>query len=612
MKLDRNTVEGFQKPKRRRLNKPQDELSYSITPLNDKAMVLDFKHTKVHLYRLKYKGVPNLIVKTGTHLTEAQWILPESIINLQRDTFVKQMFDVFSGKDTNKATGGMHFQSLVRYVRWFDSSGGKVSFSEVDLKQYNTYLGTQYLSGKLSKTMVHMAKTGLRSILADLSLSHLAKRCFSEVKGRRSIPTQALDHEIYIPLFKKMIKAYHEYAIHYQHGTKPEYDPLYDKDELSVLGFSKVKIGKILTGARLAIHHSESIFENRLTALAMVIYCGFTGSNIQPARELKRSDISFNKGAGDNYSLKTIKSRAKYQKQYQQIGFTKRSKEFVESWLTISQKIAPSIDGPLFPFLEGSGEVNFNSRSANEPQKKFNKILERHGYPKITSQILRVTRSDLIQRAYDDIQLTADANNNSVLTTAKCYLDGVKAHNHLQIGSAFDVQYQMVMGNDKEEAINNNLYKISDPFQSDEWLAKKEAALSVQTPTGFRCTEPFGDRAKRSVKQLGDLESAKDTACIDYLDCFECSHHALVAEFDDIWLTLSFKDSVKETLARPSYNSSPSKKLNKILNTLDNILDKYKTIAPDIYEQAVNKNNEEPHPMYDSEFDSQAFVGAQL
>jgi hypothetical protein len=145
MKLDRNTVVGFQKTKRRRLNSPQGEQPYSITLLNDRAMLLDFKHTKVHLYRLKYKGVPNLIVKTGTDLTEAQWILPEGIINLERDTFVKQMFNVFSGKDTNKATGGTHFQSLVRYVRWFDSNGGKISFSEVDLKQYNTYLGTQYL-----------------------------------------------------------------------------------------------------------------------------------------------------------------------------------------------------------------------------------------------------------------------------------------------------------------------------------------------------------------------------------------------------------------------------------------------------------------------------------
>jgi hypothetical protein len=280
----------------------------------------------------------------------------------------------------------------------------------------------------------------------------------------------------------------------------------------------------------------------------------------------------------------------------------------VESWLSISQKIYPNVDGPLFPFLDQDGQLNLNSRIANEPQKKFNKMLERHGYPKITSQILRATRSDLVQRAYDDVQLTADANNNSVLTTARSYTEGVKSNNQLQIGSAFDVQYQMVMGSDKKEAVANAFYKINDPFQSEEWLAKKEAALAVKTPTGFRCTAPFGDKAKRSVKQLMSLPSATDVACIDYLDCFDCAHHALVAEFDDIWLALSFKDSVKESLARPSYKSSPSNRLNKILNTLDDILIKYRAIAPDVYEQALNRNNEEPHPMHDSEFDGSEFI----
>ena len=61
---------------------------------------------------------------------------------------------------------------------------------------------------------------------------------------------------------------------------------------------------------------------------------------------------------------------------------------------------------------------------------------------------------------------------------------------------------------------------------------------------------------------------------------------------------LSFKDTVEESLNRPAINSSPSSKFRKILNTVVEILKRFKEVAPSEFDAATELNKDNPHPLY--------------
>lgn len=89
--------------------------------------------------------------------------------------------------------------------------------------------------------------------------------------------------------------------------------------------------------------------------------------------------------------------------------------------------------------------------------------------------------------------------------------------------------------------------------------------------------------------------------CVDFLSCFSCEYHALIAEVDDIWLILSFKDTVIESLDRPSFNSAPTEKFNNVLTAVNYALSRLEEKAPDNFKLAVLKNNNSPHPLYNED-----------
>ena len=93
---------------------------------------------------------------------------------------------------------------------------------------------------------------------------------------------------------------------------------------------------------------------------------------------------------------------------------------------------------------------------------------------------------------------------------------------------------------------------------------------------------PKGAKAEVIINQLKKSGVEVDDNiknCFDFLECFECPDHALIAEHDDIWMMLTFQDVVLQSLARPAINSYPSKKFTKIRNTVHAILKRYREVS---------------------------------
>lgn len=56
-----------------------------------------------------------------------------------------------------------------------------------------------------------------------------------------------------------------------------------------------------------------------------------------------------------------------------------------------------------------------------------------------------------------------------------------------------------------------------------------------------------------------------------------------------------------ESLDRPSFNSAPTEKFNHVLAAVNYALSRLEEKAPENFKQAVLKNNDSPHPLYNED-----------
>jgi hypothetical protein len=582
---------AFQKTKRKSL--PIKEAGVTptadIIPISIEAMVLDFNGKKAYFKRLKYKGCPGLRKKNLKP--------PSNAIDMHRDAFVSDMYQLFKEFNGDAQTGSGHFKSLTHYVEALDLHDRDVDFSEENILWYLQRERSRVESGVIMLGTLMIKKNSLSAILKAMGNESLARKIPSVKRaGQATKPHPTLSDSQLTAVGKKMMVAYMAYSRLALKGEAPTICPLFDADELRNKGFSKSQISKFKSRARQRVNKGD--WRNAMTRLAFMITSLWTGANTSPLAGLTRSDAVFKKTDGDHWEFDSVKARALYAEQKLGMGFTKRTKLFVENWLVVSEKLASGPNARLFPFFGNDGVLNPNSRYYERPQKQINKALVPYGYAKITTSIFRKTRSNAVMRAFNDFFVVADANNTTAETAKQSYLHGVKDTHEIQLAGAFVAQEAMAQGVDKKTALEEAASKFKDPLTELEWL-KKHKVLPNKTPTGMRCEDPFGERAKQSLIPLRDFFSSDSGACVDFLECFWCEHHGLISETDDIWAMLSFRDSAMETLARPSVNSVPAPRLKKILLMVDAILIRHQEKALEKYQAAAELNKEKPHPLYD-------------
>lgn len=586
---------SFQKTKRKGLKAGNTEVigTSNVVPIDIDKMELKFGKLTARFRRLKYMGCPQIyLTRIGYDFGE------KNLIDMKRDPLIFKLYEAFKGYPSHSETGYGYFAFLTRFVTFFDNKSLDVSFSEERVFEFYEDRQSQVLTGKLNKNSLQKERSQLIAILKELGNAPLARK-IPKVKNRRSaaIPTEALPDSDYLIISKKLMSAFTVHAQCVFKGSPPVKCPLFDVEKGLINGLSQKDI-KYGTGPCRV--ETGPYWQNRVTEIALMITALWTGGNLSPLLSLRRSDAQkFKKCDGDTYEFDSVKARALYERQGLGIGFTKRSREFIESWLLVSEQIDPRSNAMLFPYLNINGQVTDDSKGFSNPHKFINIKLAAMGLPTITTRILRTTRSSVVMRAFDDIFITAWANRNSLGVTNDHYLEGVKEVHDFQLASAFEVQKSMADGSDKKKAIEEYSVKFQDPFTQDEWENKKKTALANKTPTGVRCTSPFGAEAVKSLRPLRALKSSDEGACIDFLKCFECPQHALIAEVDDIWLMLSFRDTVKESLSRPSLNSSPSEDFHKVGMMVDVILQKMQEKSPSNFADASHKNADSSHPLYD-------------
>jgi hypothetical protein len=113
------------------------------------------------------------------------------------------------------------------------------------------------------------------------------------------------------------------------------------------------------------------------------------------------------------------------------------------------------------------------------------------------------------------------------------------------------------------------------------------------------------------MKQLG-IDFSKDTGrCTDFLACFDCDSHKLVASENDIWLMLSFLEQIEDLKEMVVSNSAPRDEYFVVEGMLKKVLVRLKHKAPKNYAQAKQKVDDgDYHPLYqDRASASQFFKG---
>jgi len=223
------------------------------------------------------------------------------------------------------------------------------------------------------------------------------------------------------------------------------------------------------------------------------------------------------------------------------------------------------------------------------------------GLPTLTNQRFRKTKASLIMRATNSIFTVAEGLNNSPETVAKHY----PVSSEFSLSTMLNVRERTARGESLADAKENSVFNYSDPVRENS-LNQQEIRYMPISSSGIRCKSPFGEKSLKLKQALIDSKIAKDTdgvACYKFLECFGCRHHAVIADMEDIWLMLSFRDVLLGVMTRPSINSVPGDLLVKISNTVESILLRIKIEFVDVYDLAIKRYMDGPHPLWSNEND---------
>jgi len=561
-----------------------------ITKISVNSLELVNTKNTIYFKRLLYQGAPSLGARRKN--ASGEFSKNKILVAMDRKKFVVEMYELFFSLPNN-ATTYSTFELLVDYVRILDSAKVTVDFSEKNVFLYIEKISEKVKKGLYSLTTLHKKKNGLSAILKAKGDIALAKKLPS-IKGAKAatIPHKTLTDHDFTRVGKKLMGAYMSYSKYFITSDAPQICPLFDETQLLKDGFSGEAIDDFKRIAKQRVDFGR--WENKMVSLAFLITSMWSGANLGPLLTLRRKDVAFKKCDGDSYEFDTVKARALYEQQKLGFGFTKRTKEFIESWLKISYRIDSSRTALLFPFYARNNEIVVGCN----PQTLINNAIVPYGFPKVTTSILRKTRSNAVMRAFDDVFVVASANHSSVGVVKSNYINGITDNHERSLAGAFVVQEQIAFGKPKEVAIKEALYKFKDPLSEFEYNQKHSSTLN-KTSSGLRCTSPLGKQAEKSLRPFRKFATASGVeTCIDFLYCFQCENHAVVAEPDDIWMMISFKDTVIDMINRPAINSKPSERYHKTLNTVIAILDQLKNKYPEAFNEAMILNQKSSHPLY--------------
>jgi hypothetical protein len=557
-----------------------------------------------HFKKLKYKGCPNI---SGVTL---EFDTDQELICMGRESFVREMYQLMKLK-VNQSTS-QRFYNLVDYLRWMDRN----ELLPINGDYFHSKLMTRYMDYWSRKTSKGASKNLWNTHKAFLSWVLRKKGRNNEAIKLKKIrgstldinPQKALDLESELkPITKLLFKAYRVFKQHFLDGTKPDEHPLFDEvlfnTEAIQQGWSKVKKSSYKTAFKTTVIKSTD--NNSFIQTSMMICFMFTGMNLTPLSRVKIKELIFKEVQGGKYIIEAQKDRANYLEIDNSLGFSKHAKEFIESWkIIVFEMVNRDDNAPLFPYFTQNGNITTFEIANTSPQAKINKLLGYIGLPTITAGRFRKTKLDTLLRVTESIYLVAIAANNSIQVISKSYSNGLESDHENSLAASLNAKFEISQGGDLKNSVSEAKFKFSDVLDDYEYKNLrfgKDRSHESRTPTGVRCTDNTQGSAQiinRALQRLEITPTDDEIICTDFLDCFECENHALVADTQDIWLMLSFKDTLQQLQQTPAINSMPNEKYSKVFNTIESILYRFYEKSIKNYKKAEELHKESVHPLY--------------
>ncbi|EKG2461723.1 hypothetical protein O2U53_003769 [Vibrio vulnificus] len=583
-----------------------DQPFATVVPLHLSQLKLKCDGTTSHIEQLLYKGAPNYL-PNGKKRNGVDY-LPV----IEREGFVRDVYGILS-LDFNRTKQAIYNQ-LRLYVRWLDNTHrDQIDGDYFHPDLYNAYmiyhqdrcsLGKQKLGTWVSAKQMLSFFLRAKNRDNEAKLLKSIKGTKKSVKSHKGIdPT-----EEFKPLIRCFIAAFNRFKNSFIEKTQLEIHPFWDEERFEQTSEKEGWSSTINRGRRLAFKNavrSENAVRNNFSRLASMLAFCFTGQNTTPLLKLRFGDLRFVSKSGGKVYFDMTKARANYLDIDTSLGFHKKTQDFFHQWLEISMELQKESGTDwVFPYFMQSGEIKSTVDAGQlTPQKKINKLTRCLGLAHITPSILRQTKIDVLMKVTQNIWLVSVSANNSVKTLAGSYSDGHDGDHKRSLAASTDAFYDTLKnGTDVHDAVNNAKFNFSDVLSDYAYknLRKEEKENDKQTPIGTRCTDPtqgVANTVKKNLEKLG-IAQPEEAICTDFLGCFECQYHRLVSEAEDIWLMLSFNQTLQEMKDYPEINSLPTDKFYKLCNTIEAILTRFKEVSPSNYSKAEEMQCEAPHPLY--------------
>jgi hypothetical protein len=582
-----------------------------VEPLLIESMVLGGNGVpKSYFKRLCYFGCPELTRKGELKLNVEN-------VYIERDKFVRFMYHLFE-PDYNR-TSQDRFYALLYYIRWLDECGlVLVNDDYFDKKLIDAYM-TEF-----SRWLITKQKSSAQWVGARKMLSFVLKRLNRdyEVKNLPSIKiekgnrkTIGLDVETELtPLLKAYFRAFKGFTKCFNGNTAPLIHPIFDEDLFNRQAKQKnwkesqincIKFGFKQTVSSTSGNSHAKTWLNQFTRLSAMIIFAFTGQNTTPLLSLRHRDIVFDQRQAGKVYFNMDKDRAKYLSIDTSIGFSVHAKRFIDTWMKISIKLQDDIqDKFLFPYFSLDNTVKSLFNGDRWPQERLNGLGKKLGLAHVTPRILRQTKIDTLMKITEDIYLVSMSANNSILTLKSTYAHGQPKDHEGNLNASNNAIHALAKGEMVEDAVNKSKAKHFDILSDYDYKRLRENKKNPNeslTPVGVRCQNNKGgaaERIRKMQKNNGIFPLKEESFCTNFLGCFECPEHKLVALVDDIWLMLSFRDTLIEMLQYPTVNSLPKDQYLNLCQNIDDILTQFKLVSESNYVKATEKLKEASHPLY--------------
>lgn len=593
--------------------------SAPIIPFRFEDMVLNFGNGQKHyLNRLRYLNVP-----TVKQIASGNEVLGN------RDNSVKAIYETLQTLPNNQSKK-CYFDGLIAYFRYIDS----LSY-QCDIFDNEVMKGCIQYFNRLRKKGQFISKAPT----IKLALSFFLRQWNREADLRalpevcRCIPSdgEAFHIETELkPLSKILIRG----ALAFQSAIEKkeilETHPFFDEEafdkfahsrDWSLLQISKKKIGfkscmkptpGTIKDSPLPLKQlQKQVFYNQASRNWFFVFSMLTGMNKSVLARVRLKDVSFKSIGNGRFVFDSQKIRAGYKGLDNANGFSKRTKNLISGWVKVSKVIYQSLEIPfsnelpLCPYFNQKGEVlTFDHHGSNIGG--INEQLEKMTGLRVTSKRFRSTKSDVLMRVTEDIFLVSQGLNNTVNVIARRYSSGVQTDHDNNLNATFSVLNAVAKGEDIGKAIRNAKVIHSDILSDYDYRSLRNGNSQVRplmtTPSGIKCSgatpEKLIEEARR-MKQLG-VEFSEDTGhCTDFIGCFDCGSHKLVASESDIWLMLSFLDHIEDLKEIVASNSSPKKEYFWVEGVLKKVLTRLESKAPKNYESAKKRiESGVYHPLY--------------